>query len=73
VIRIVFGLLLIVVLSFVRRLAGVEQMNASDAGERAADFIACMDGLALAHVVAAAAGQDALARSVTRVVVGPLG
>jgi ABC-type xylose transport system substrate-binding protein len=51
----------------------VEQMHVSDAGERAADLIACLDGLALAHVVAAVAGQDALARSVKRVVVGLLG
>lgn len=51
----------------------VEQINVSDAGERAADLIACLDGVALAHVVAATAGQDALARSVKRVVVGLLG
>jgi len=50
----------------------VEQMDVSDAGERAADLIACLDGLALAHVVAAVVGQDALARSVRRVVVGLL-
>ncbi|MBB5161186.1 hypothetical protein [Mycobacterium sp. AZCC_0083] len=48
-------------------------MHVSDAGECAADLIACLDGLALAHVVAAAVAQDALARSVKRVVVVLLG
>jgi hypothetical protein len=48
-------------------------MNVSDAVERAADLIACLDGLALAHVVAAATGHDALARRVKRVGVGLLG
>jgi hypothetical protein len=51
----------------------VEQMHVSGAGERAANLIACLDGLALAHVVVAVVGQDALARSVKRVVVGLLG
>jgi len=51
----------------------VDQMGVSDAAERTADLVACLDGLALAHVVAAVSGQDVLARSVTRVVVGLLG
>lgn len=51
----------------------VEEINVSDATDRVADLIACLDGLALAHVVAATRGQDSLARSVKRVVVGLLG
>lgn len=47
-------------------------LGISDAAERTGDLIACLDGIALAYAVRGVAAEDALRRSVTRVVSGLL-
>ncbi|OBJ36853.1 TetR family transcriptional regulator [Mycolicibacterium mucogenicum] len=50
----------------------IAELGIPAAPERAAELIACLDGIALAAAVAGQADDDALARSVTRVVRGLL-
>ncbi|SHT57328.1 Putative transcriptional regulator, TetR family [Mycobacteroides abscessus subsp. abscessus] len=47
-------------------------LGISDAAERTGDLIACLDGIALAYAVRGVTAEDALRRSVTRVVSGLL-
>ncbi|SHW34546.1 TetR family transcriptional regulator [Mycobacteroides abscessus subsp. abscessus] len=50
----------------------IAELGIPAAPERAAELIACLDGIALAAAVTGRADDDALARSVTRVVSGLL-
>ncbi|TDZ96702.1 TetR/AcrR family transcriptional regulator [Mycobacteroides salmoniphilum] len=50
----------------------VSVLTYSDAAERTADLIACLDGVALAHTVRGVSDEDSLKRSVIRVVAGLL-